>query len=361
MTSELIMKVWNNERLQIYLSHYYQLLRHQTTAFYLRCKSIPVDFNTLAPIDRLWSLHDQTQQQFSSFQNSQFCEPKQTSYLDLKLTIACRMLEYCKFCENQCHVNRINGHRGKCGISDESFVSSAFLHFGEEAPLVPSGTIFFAGCSFDCIFCQNSDISSAGKTIPVENAGDHVTPKQLARIANYLATGGALNINYVGGDPTPNIHTILASLKFQNDNICQLWNSNFYNTDLILRLFADVIDLWLPDFKYGNNQCAQELSGIQQYWNIITRNFKYIYTHGSKSIIIRHLVMPNHIECCSKPILNWIATHVPHCVINIMNQFHPTRRVASGRKDLNRKVTPAEMNELYSLADRLDLEYKSVS
>ena len=184
-----------------------------------------------------------------------------------------------------------------CGVLDESYISSSFLHHGEESPLVPSGTIFFAGCSFDCAFCQNEDISTAGKTYPLRSAGRKIYAEGLAEIANQLVIQGAININYVGGDPTPNLHTIIDSLRFQTANVCQLWNSNFYNTLPVLEILSDVMDLWLPDLKYGNNTCGKRLSGVKNYWDILQRNFRYIAEHGSNNIIIRHLVLPEHFEC----------------------------------------------------------------
>ncbi|MHA1776467.1 MAG: radical SAM protein, partial [Promethearchaeota archaeon] len=235
-------------------------------------------------------------------------------------------------------------------------------HMGEESVLIPSGTIFFSGCSFGCVFCQNDDISTAGKKYPINMAGRKVTPNDLATLATTLINKGAVNINYVGGDPTPNLHTILSSSKFQTINVCQLWNSNFYNSFKALELLSDVIDLWLPDFKYGNNECAEKFSKIKSYWDVMKKNFTYIYKHGSRNIIIRHLVMPGHVECCSKPILKWIKDNIPEVVVNIMGQYHPAYLVSQGQyPEINRRITRAEMQEVFAYAEDLGLEFRSVS
>ncbi len=184
----------------------------------------------------------------------------------------------------------------------------------------------------------------------------------LASLATALHNQGARNINYVGGDPTPHLHTILNSMKFLKENVCQLWNSNLYLSENALWLLMDVIDVWLPDLKYGNNDCGQKYSGISQYWDILTRNLTLLYNHGSKNIIIRHLVMPGHIECCTKPLLSWIAREIPHVVINIMGQYHPDYKVSADNfPEINRRVTSAEMKSAYDYADQLNLEYRSVS
>ena len=139
-------------------SHYFALKEQRTVAFYLRAKSIPVDFNPKSPLSELWKQH--TQYKDLVFDNSDYKQlpESQKSLLDLKYTIANRMLEKCEFCERKCGINRkqaINRKIGFCGQSEKTYISSAFLHWGEERPLVPSGTIFFNGCPFDCVFCQN--------------------------------------------------------------------------------------------------------------------------------------------------------------------------------------------------------------
>ncbi|MHA1775529.1 MAG: radical SAM protein [Promethearchaeota archaeon] len=345
-------------------SHYFALKEQRTVAFYLRAKSIPVDFNPKSPLSELWKQH--TQYKDLVFDNSDYKQlpESQKSLLDLKYTIANRMLEKCEFCERKCGINRkqaINRKIGFCGQSEKTYISSAFLHWGEERPLVPSGTIFFNGCPFDCVFCQNFDIATAGKKKRNHtNFGSHlVTPKILAQIALDLEHQGAQNINYVGGDPTPHLHTILESMKFQESNICQLWNSNFYLSSHTLSLLLGVIDLWLPDFKYGNNECAFLYSKAPDYWEVITRNFLKIYQEGSKNIIIRHLVMPNHIECCSKPILRWIADNIPKIAVNIMAQYHPDYLVSKDDyPEINRRVSSKEMQEVYEFADQLKIKYQ---
>ena len=345
-----------------FLPHYWGLLEQSQTAYYLLCQQISVEIPVNATTQELWDLHHQTQISFSSMIPSTSTPLAATTYLDLKIELAHRLLKSCEFCEHHCKKNRRDREIGYCGISDRSDIASAFIHLGEERPLVPSGTIFFIGCTISCVFCQNADISTPGKISPLYQTGRTISPQILAEIAEVLVVKGAKNINYVGGDPTPHIYTILASLKLQNHNTCQLWNSNLYNSVYALELLQDVIDLWLPDFKFGNNACAQTYSGISHYWDVLTRNMLYIYTHGSKNIIVRHLVMPGHINCCSKPILSWLAHHTPKVLVNIMGQYHPDHLVSgTNHSEINRRVSAAEMQEAYDYADGLGLEFRSVS
>ena len=130
--------------------------------------------------------------------------------------------------------------------------------------LIPSGTIFFYGCTFKCVFCQNSDISQVWRKMTFLPPHP-VTAEDLATISKQLYAHAVKNINYVGGDPTSDLHIILESMKYHDMNLCLLWNSNFYNTPEALDLLLDVIDLWLPDWKYGNDECAEKYSKIHNY------------------------------------------------------------------------------------------------
>jgi putative pyruvate formate lyase activating enzyme len=191
-----------------------------------------------------------------------------------------------------------------------------------------------------------------------------VSAKRLAEIADGLASEGAKNVNYVGGDPTPNLHTILASLRHQQKNITQLWNSNMYLTPESMELLIDLMDFWLPDLKYYSNVCANRISGVENYIETVTRNIRMAYDEGSKEMIIRVLVLPNHMECCVTPILEWIAENTPNSLVNIMAQYRPEYRVKrypDEYKDISRRITREEMQQAYSVAEQLGLEFRSVS
>lgn len=178
---------------------------------------------------------------------------------------------------------------------------------------------------------------------------------------------GARNVNYVGGEPTPNTYNILKGIRETKTNVAQLWNSNMYCSKECMKLLLDVMDFWLPDFKYGNDQCAERLSKVSNYWEIVSRNHKMAYDEtvetGASGMIIRHLVLPSHIECCTKPVLEWIAKNCPKALVNIMEQYHPTHEVSGNKEfmDIDRKVTHEEMEEAYRTADELGIIWQPVS
>ena len=357
---------WQNEDILNRFPRYRGILDGTQIARYLLAKSLPVEFDDDLSLSKLENLLKLKSQEFKKlleldFESQKKREVQSKNYIDLITKISQRYLDKCVFCERRCEINRNASERGFCFLTNDSYVSSAFLHMGEESVLVPSGTIFFQGCNFGCVFCQNYDLSQAWKgSKDIELIAQKIDEKTLAELAEKLSDRGAMNINYVGGDPIPNIHTIIGSLNHQNSNICQLWNSNFYCTQESLSLIVDPMDFWLPDFKYGNNECAKELSKIDNYYDVLTRNLKLIHDKGSGEIIIRHLVMPNHIECCSKPILEFIAREIPKCVVNIMGQYRP-EYLAYKYEKIDRKPTSKEINEVKHYADKLEILYKPVS
>jgi len=129
-----------------------------------------------------------------------------------------------------------------------------------------------------------------------------------------------------------------------------------------MSLLEDIVDIWLPDLKYGNNNCAWRLSKVRNYWEIATRNIKR--AHEAGDIIIRHLVMPNHIECCTRPVLEWIAKNAPRALVNIMDQYRPEHLVARYPKmypDIARRPTQSEMREAYRIAKELGIVFEPIS
>jgi len=358
----------SNDTFRQALNWYYSILLEDAPAKFWIARVIPVEDNIAElSLDELWKIHSRKGSEFESLLKEvrgsgiRFSEFKQRfreaspSLLDLEVEIAKRMLKSCRFCEWRCGVDRTVGRRGACGLDTKTYVHSWFLHLGEEAPLVPSGTIFYGSCNFRCVYCQNWDISQEH---PLE--APTVNARQLALIQRELALRGARNINHVGGEPTPNLHTILESLKHLDVNIAQLWNSNFYMSEEALKLLIYVIDIWLPDFKYGNNNCALRLSKIPRYVDVVTRNLKIAVNYGD--MIIRHLVLPNHIECCSIKVLDWIAENLPRdrVLVNIMDQYRPEYK-AYEYKEISRRPSSRELEIVYNYADSKGILWRDIS
>jgi len=308
------------------LRDYYEILNDNRIAKFLICKNTPVYSDKTDSTNNLWKIHDEA---LNNIRSS--VDKSGRSLLDLKIELSQRIFENCHFCERRCGINR-NKKIGNCRV-EKTKIASEFLHIGEERVLIPSHTIFFSGCTFHCVFCQNWDISQ-------DNSGIYIEPEKLASIIHYRKEQGARNVNWVGGDPTPNLVFILQTLNKCSDNTPQIWNSNMYCSIETMKLLNGVIDLYLTDFKYGNDKCAERLSKVDNYMEIVKRNHKIAYENGE--IIIRHLVMPNHIECCSKPIIKWISENLPNAVVNIMEQFRPEYH-AVDYNDISRYLSMGEI------------------
>ncbi|MEX0568727.1 MAG: hypothetical protein Q6363_006155, partial [Candidatus Njordarchaeota archaeon] len=190
--------------------------------------------------------------------------------------------------------------------------------------------------------------------------GAYISPIEVAiMIEKHWNQGEIRNVNWVGGDPTPNIHYILDVLVNLEVSVPQIWNSNFYNSIEALKLLDGIIDLWLPDFKYGNNKCGERLSNVPKYFDTVTRNFKIVNKKGDE-ILIRHLVLPNHTDCCTIPILEWIKENMDLSKVrlNIMAQYRPEYK-AHKYEDISRRLTREEYLRAVKYAKKLEIPLTS--
>ncbi|MEM3555476.1 MAG: radical SAM protein [Candidatus Micrarchaeia archaeon] len=340
------MSVFEDAGIQKALGRYVEVMRDEKPARFMLCKSIPARISD--NYKECWEEHERLIKKFPSLLNQPKQKEVHPNLLELKQRIAEKMLEKCEFCERACKVNRKKGGLGWCRVASDSRVSSAFEHIGEEPELVPSGTIFFSGCNMSCQYCQNWEISQ------YPQSGSVWSPKKIAEWVEYHRKFGVRNLNLVGGEPTPNLHNILAALNECEVNIPVIWNSNMIMSEKAMELLNGVVDVYLADFKYGNDECARKLSLFPKgYWKTLTRNSLLAVEHAE--ILYRHLVLPNHVECCSKPVLNWIAKNLGDRVrVNIMSQYRPEYR-AMQIPEISRRITREEYNEAVSYAKSIGL------
>lgn len=272
-------------------------------------------------------------------------------------------LNKCKLCPIKCEINRNSGEIGRCKAGAKIKLGLYSLHFDEE-PCISgksgSGTVFFSNCNLKCKFCQNYKISCEGK-------GKEITIQELAQIFLNQQEKGANNINLVTG--TPYVIHILEAIKLAKSKglkIPILYNTSGYETIETLRKLEGYIDIYLPDFKYYDNSLANRLSGINNYKEITTKAILEMYKQVGenkydkngilkKGIIIRHLVLPNNIEN-SKNVLKWIKENLPQNItISLMAQYFPTYK-AKKEKEVNRKLTKEEFEEIENYLYELNLE-----
>ncbi|GBC75408.1 7-carboxy-7-deazaguanine synthase [archaeon HR06] len=395
--------------LRKHLPWYYSVALNEKPAKYLICKRIKCDLDLQnATKEEMLKEHERLSKEFQKIWmeireeklNLKELEVQNSSFLDLKVRLVYKILEMCEFCRWHCKVNRVQGNKfGTCQLEDISRVGCYFHHFGEELPIRGqrgSGTIFFTSCNMRCVFCQNGDISHD------KFNGIAITPEQLALMMYQLRMEGCHNINFVGGEPTIHLHTIVKAISlldfkefkeedliyisqvksdfyfsykkikeqaFYNGefNVPLLWNSNFYMSEVTMKILREIIDIYLPDFKFGNDKCAIKLSKTPWYFETVSKNHRTVYEWGD-DMVIRHLIMPNHVECCTKPVLDWIAKNMPDVLLNIMDQFHPdyacdpfSEKFDKRYCELARRPSEREIKEAYSYAKSLGLNFELLS
>jgi putative pyruvate formate lyase activating enzyme len=342
--------ILKDKKVRANLARYFAVMEDDKTAKFLIAKKLPATFNKDASIKELWKLHEQLTEEFFHLQREidtrqkhldKLKTPKQ-SFLDLKIEIANCILKSCHLCTRRCGSNRLEGEKGYCNCGIQVTVSTIFPHTGEEPELVPSGTIFTLGCTLRCLHCQNWSISQWFES------GEFYSPKQLAKAIEQLRRGGCRNVNLVGGDPTSWLSQWLETFRHVDVNVPVVWNSNSYYSLETAKLLVGFVDVYLLDFKYGPKECAANISDAPIYWDACTQNHLYAKKYGE--LIIRVLVLPSHLECCTKPVLNWIAKNMGDRIrVNVMFQFRPEWR-SHEVQELRRKLTEKERERAIELA-----------
>ena len=318
------------------LERYNSILEGKSIPAFMKSHSIEADFQDEGE-EELFKLHNSLLKEIPSVERY---SPKKKSLLDLKIHLARSILTHCELCERRCRVNR-EKERGFCGVGINSRIANMSRHMGEESVLVPSGTVFFTGCTFCCVFCQNWDISQ------FPEHGVETPPKEVTR---WLEISRVINANFVGGEPTPNLWFILRVMKHLEKPLPMIWNSNMYMSKKCMDLLNGVIDLYLTDFKYGNDEHAMKLSSAPNYTSIVKRNHLLAEKHAD--LLIRHLVMPNHVECCTYKVLEMVKPM--HALVNIMAQYRPEYK-AHEYPEIARPLTPEEYKKAVDKAKELKL------
>ncbi|MGC8765213.1 MAG: radical SAM protein [Brevinematia bacterium] len=282
--------------------------------------------------------------------------------LEKKIKAFEEILSSCTLCPRKCKVNRLKGKKGYCKAGYYPSVSSYFPHFGEEDILVGSkgsGTIFFANCNLGCVYCQNFEISHLGN-------GKDIDEKRLAEIMIYLERAGCHNINFV--TPTHYTPQILKALRIAIEggfSLPLVYNCGGYESVETLRLLDGIVDIYMPDFKYGDNKIAKLYSNAEDYFEVCLSALKEMQRQTGdlrlderglayRGLLIRHLVLPNHIES-SKRVIKAIHNEISkNATVNVMAQYRPLYR-AKEFFEIGRSITLAEYDEVREYAEKLGL------
>jgi len=272
------------------------------------------------------------------------------------------MLECCCLCPRKCKVNRLKDETGFCKTGLRMRVCSFMSHQGEEPPVSGtqgSGTIFFTYCNMGCVYCQNYEFSQLGQ-------GREVELEDLANFMLELQNRGCHNINFV--TPTHVSAQILKSLEIAVKNglrIPIVYNTGGYELSEILKLFDKIVDVYLPDMRYGATEMAKKYSAAPEYPKYNQEAIKEMHRQVGvaeldekgiirKGMVIRHLVLPNRISG-TDTIMKFISEEVSKdAYISLMSQYLPYFK-ASSIKEISRRLTESEYEEAKLIMEKYGL------
>jgi len=279
-----------------------------------------------------------------------------------RVEAAYRHMQSCDLCAWKCRANRRAGKIGSCKTAERPLVSSFFAHMGEEDCLrgwCGSGTIFFSNCNLRCQYCQNSDISQLAE-------GNEVTVEQLADMMLDLQAQGCHNINFVS--PSHVVAPILSALLVAAQaglHLPLVYNTGGYDSLAALALLDGVIDIYMPDMKYGDASIGQKYSKVPDYPRHNMSAVREMHRQvgdlvidedgiARRGLLVRHLVLPGGIAGTDR-VLAFLADEISrHTYVNLMDQYRPSYR-ADEYPPVDRPLTDEQYRQALAAADRLGL------
>lgn len=275
------------------------------------------------------------------------------------------MLRCCELCPRKCRVDRTKGEAGFCRLAGEAVLHSAFPHHGEEPPLSGvhgAGTIFLSSCNLRCTYCQNYQISH-------DVRGERMDAQGLAQVMLELQGKHCHNIELV--TPTPHLPALIQALTLAREQGLRLpfvYNCGGYEDPAVIAMLAGEVDIYLPDFKYGDSGDAQAFSGVADYpvqalaslAEMVRQAGDELEMEGGvavRGVLVRHLVLPDR-PANSFRVLEMIRQRIsPRVPLSIMSQYTPVPAVSS-HPVLGRRVTRAEYESVVNRA--LDLGFENI-
>lgn len=262
------------------------------------------------------------------------------------------LIESCNLCPRMCGARRdAKRGNGYCRMGALPVVARAALHFWEE-PCISgtkgSGTVFFTGCSLQCVFCQNEQISVR------REVGRALTARELSDVFFRLVEQGAHNINLV--NPTHFASGIAEALRFRPLPVPVVYNSGGYERVETLRMLEGLISIYLPDYKYRDSALSQRLSGAADYpEHAAEAILEMVRQTGPASFdgdgmlqrgtIVRHLILPGHTRN-SIEVLDWLKENLPEgTLVSLMAQYVPCGRAAD-YPEIDRRITKREYEKV---------------
>ena len=273
-------------------------------------------------------------------------QPSRAARARERAALARAALADCHLCAHHCGVNRLSGETGLChaGASANFFLAQPELT--DELELIPTFAIALSGCDLRCDFC----ITGAESWNP--RAGKALVAAGMASKAKSALADGAKTVMLLGGEPTIHLPDVLELVALLPDDAKLVWKTNAHGSAQARELLDGMFDVWLADYKFGNDACARRLAKVTDYSQIARENLLWASAHSE--LIVRHLLMPGHLECCWQPVAQWIAENLPGVKVNLRSGFWPAWK-SSRQAELRGTVSDDETRRAWQIADELNL------
>jgi putative pyruvate formate lyase activating enzyme len=299
----------------------------------------PKDLECLTEAD-LWRIHDRLMRRFRQGRlASRKANGVEVNLLDLKIELAHRLLAHCTLCGHRCRVNRLEGQIGVCLSGAEALVAEHFVHIAEEPPINPSLLISLAGCGLRCRACQQAEILN-----PFDVGGYKLEPAFWPS----LDWRGARSLSFAGGNPDESLHAVLVFLNAAPAGwkLPVVWNCNGFASLETMALLEGVVDAYVPDFKFGNDDCSKRLSTASNYFDTAHSAIGAMLKQDVP-VLVRILALPGHSACCHRPCIDALAgMNTDLLSISILDQFRPVECLPGCDNPLDRRPSPEEITEL---------------
>jgi len=228
-----------------------------------------------------------------------------------------KRMQPCRLCERQCEVNRLSGEIGFCGLDHRLRLFAGSNLYNEGAFVgTPTFGVFLSGCALRCRTCYRPESWNI-------DLGALFTPQHLASMLDDAAKSGSQSWMFLGGNPDQSVLGILEALQLTESAVPVVWNTALWSAPDILVILREIVDIWIIDIKFGNDECASQVAGVSDYVGMITRNLELL--NGKPYIVLRHGIQREHIACCSTPIRGLInqvnhAAYFEHDIFNCGNK-----------------------------------------
>lgn len=250
-------------------------------------------------------------------------------------------LARCALCAHLCNVNRLVGDAGECQAGATARVFSAQTEVSDELAISPTFAIALSGCDLRCAFCIT------GRESWNARAGETLDAPALAARATAALAAGARTVMILGGEPTiflPDALTLAAQLP---ESATLVWKTNAHGSGAARALLEGVFDIWIADYKFGSDACAARLARVPDYTAVVRENL--LWAARDHELIVRHLLMPDHVECCWRPVAAWLAESLPGIRVSLREGFWPAWQ-ARHHPELGRSCTPGESARARAIA-----------